>query len=96
MIQGIAPIRPRTGPHRQFHQPIHGAVVLRHREQVSNPDQGEEQVAGEPGDDVVSGLVGDQGANQEGSRERQHPNVDRQQGGDHEDQPEHKDRDELR
>jgi hypothetical protein len=85
-----------NGPHRQLHQPVDGAVVLRHREQVGDPDQGEEQVAGEPGDDVVGGLVGDQGADQEGPRERQDPDVDRQQGGDHEDQPEDQDRDEFR
>jgi hypothetical protein len=48
------------------------------REQVRDPDQGEEQVAREPGDDVVGGLACDQGADQEGRRERQHPDVDRQ------------------
>jgi hypothetical protein len=96
MIQGIAPIRPRTA--RTANSTSQSTVPLfcAHREQVGDPDQGEEQVAGEPGDDVVGGLVGDQGADQEGSRERQHPDVDRQQGGDHKDQPEDQDRDELR
>jgi hypothetical protein len=69
---------PANGPHRQLHQPVHGAVVLRHCEQVRDPDQGEEQVAREPGDDVVGGLACDQGADQEGRRERQPPDIDRQ------------------
>ncbi|MCY1214704.1 hypothetical protein D9M72_265300 [compost metagenome] len=41
------------GAHRKPHQPVDGAVVLRHGEQVCDADQRQEQVGGEAGQDSL-------------------------------------------
>ena len=82
---------PRNGhdmaAHR-FHCPVHqqvdGAVLLRDGEQIGNADQGQEQIAGKAGQDLLATHVDPQPADDEGQREGDRTHVDRHRGGDDE------------
>ncbi|MNN07466.1 hypothetical protein D3C81_1202920 [compost metagenome] len=75
--------------HRKPHQPVDGAIVLRHGEQVGDADQGQEQVGGKAGKDRLGRHGRDQGADQEGADKGERAHVDRQHRGDDKHQPEH-------
>jgi hypothetical protein len=79
------------GAHSLLDQPVDRPVVLGDREQVRDPDQCEEQVAGEAGEDVLGGQIGHQRADEEGAGEGEHAHVDRADRGDHEHQRERQD-----
>ena len=63
--------------HGDVDQPVDGAVVLGDREEESHPDEDEEQVAREAGNDVVGGLAGDRGPDDERCDERERTHVNR-------------------
>jgi hypothetical protein len=66
------------------HHPVHGAVVVRDREQVGDTDQDDEQVAGKAREDVVLGDAHRTPDDERGGDAEQ-THVDRPQGADDED-----------
>ena len=78
ITHGIAAVRPPYRSYRGMHEPVHRPVRGRDREQVRDPDQDHEQVAREPGEDVVLGHP-ERRAHREGGHDSEHPHVDREQ-----------------
>jgi hypothetical protein len=79
----------------ELDQPVDGPVGLGDGEQEGDPDEHDEDVAGEPGEDVVGGQPGGEHADQESSRERERPHVDGERRRDDEDDNENQNGNEL-
>ena len=82
-------------PYRGSHDQVDGAVVAGDGEQVGDPDEGQDEVAVDPGDDLPFGQAEGVHPDEPGGDEAERPHVDRQHGADDEqrDEREYRDQD---